>query len=82
MSTQGSASYTIVIGGVTAIIVGGMVLTLAFYPIATAFMDAAFWGAETTHGSRVVTYTAGIWTFWGAILLMSILSWVWIRTRQ
>lgn len=79
---QGSASFTIVIAGVVSLIVGAMLLTFVLYPVMNAFIGAPFWSAETTAGSRVLTYTRGLWTFWGAIILMSILSFVWVRTRQ
>ena len=82
MSRQGSASFVLVIGGMTAIVVGAIVLTFLFYPISNAFQGAAFWGAETAPGARVTTYVGGVWTFWGAIILISILSFIWIRTRQ
>jgi hypothetical protein len=82
-SRQGSASFTIVIGGLTALVTGAIVLTFIVYPIINAFMGAAFWGsAETTAGARVFTYTGGLWTFWGGVILIAILSWVWIQTRQ
>lgn len=82
MSRQGSASYTIVLGAMSALLVGAIVLTMLFYPIVTAFMDAAFFSAETTAGARVNTYVEGMWTFWGAIILIAILSFVWVKTRQ
>lgn len=83
MSTrQGSASFTIVIAGVAAIVVGGMLLTFVLYPIMNAFIGAPFWSAETAAGSRVLTYTKGLWTFWGAIMLIATLSFIWVRTRQ
>lgn len=82
MSAQGSASYTIVIGAIAAIIVGAIVLTMLFYPIVVALMGAAFWSSQTSQGALLTTYVGGIWRFWGAIVLMAILSFVWIRTRQ
>lgn len=82
MSRQGSASFTIVIGSLTAMIVGAIVLTMMFYPIINAFMDAAFWNTNSVAGNRVTTYTGGVWVFWGAIVMLAILSYVWIQTRQ
>lgn len=82
MSTQGSASYTIAIGSVAAIIVGGLVLTIVHYPIVNAFMGSAAWSAETADGARMLTFIGGLWEFWGAIILLAIVSFVWIRTRQ
>lgn len=79
---QGSASFTIVLAGVTALVTWGILLTFLMYPIVNAFLDAAFWNAETVAGSRILTYTRGVWTFWGAILLMALLSFIWVRTRQ
>ncbi|MFP4627210.1 MAG: hypothetical protein ACOCQY_02750 [Halorhabdus sp.] len=79
---QGSAAFTIVIGGVTAFVVGAFLLTFAVYPIATQFMDAAFWTASTPSQEFLTTYVGGIWKFWGAILLIAILSFVWVSTRR
>lgn len=81
-SQQGSASYTLVIGVMAALIVGAIVLTMMFYPIMDAFMDSAFFDSNTIAGDRVTTYVGGVWVFWGAILLIGMLSWVWVRTRQ
>lgn len=83
MSTrQGSASYTIVIGAIAALIVGALLLTLLFYPIFNAFTGAGFWSAETTAGARVIRFTEGLWEFWGAIILIAMLAFIWVRTRQ
>lgn len=82
MSRQGSASFTIVIGGLTMLMVGGILLTFLHYPVTNAFMDSAFWSSQTEHGARMTTFVGGIWIFWGAIILISILSFIWIRTRQ
>lgn len=80
--SQGSASFTIVLGAVTAVVVGGFLLTFVVYPVVNAFTGAAFWGASTTPGANLLTVVEGIWTFWGAIVLIAILSFVWVRTRQ
>lgn len=83
MSTrQGSASYTVVIAALAALLVGAIILTMLVYPIATAFLDAAFWSAETTHGATLLSVVGGLWKFSGAIMLIAILAFVWIRTRQ
>ena len=82
MSRQGSASYTIAIGAMTAIIIGAIVLTIFLYPIINAFRGSGLWNADTAAGNRLLTYTGGIWEFWGAIILIAILAYVWIRTRQ
>lgn len=79
---QGSASFTIVIAGVTAIIVGGMLLTFVLYPFMNAFVGSGLWNAETTAGLRVMRFTRGLWTFWGAIMLIAVLSYIWVETRQ
>lgn len=80
--SQGSASFTIVLGAVTSVLVGGLLLTFVVYPVVNSFTTAGFWGAETTPGANLLTVVQGIWTFWGAIVLIAILSFVWIRTRQ
>lgn len=83
MSTrQGSASYTIVIGALTGLFVGALMLTFVMFPLFNAFSEAPFFNAETADGAMVVTYTLGIWEFWGAIILIALLAWLWIRTRQ
>lgn len=79
---QGSASFTIVLGSMAALLVGGIMLTFFVYPIVNGFTNAAFWDASTVAGSRLLTVTSGLWTFWGAIILMAILSFVWVKTRQ
>lgn len=79
---QGSSSYTIVIGALGAVFVGGLILTLLVFPFFNSFTDAAFWSADTATGSRLVTLVAGLWEFWGGIVLIAILSFVWVRTRQ
>jgi len=81
-SRQGSASYTIVIGGLTALVVGAMVLTFMIYPIVNSFMDAAFWSLDTVPGNWITTFVGGIWIFWGAIVLIAITIYIWVRTRQ
>ncbi len=81
-SQQGSASYTIVIAGVLALIVGAITLTFAFYPMVNTFMDSAIWTADSAAGSRFLKYMGGIWMFWGAIILTAIIMFVWVRTRQ
>ncbi len=80
---QGSASFTIAIGAIAALIVGAIVLTFMFFPIISAFFDAAFWGSlETTPGVRLTTTIEGVWLVWPAVILVSILSFVWVSTRQ
>lgn len=82
-SRQGSASFTIVLGGLTALVVGAIMLTFVLFPIANAFMDASFWGtASTAPGQRLTTTIGGVWTFWPAILLIGLAIWVWVTTRQ
>lgn len=83
MSTrQGSASYTVVIAALASIFVGAIMLTMVLYPIVTAFMNSAIWSAETTHGAMLLSVVGGLWEFWGAIMLIALLAFVWIRTRQ
>ena len=83
MSTrQGSASYTIVIGGVTAVLVGALMLTFVLFPLYNSLSAAPFFEADTANGVMVVDYTLGMWRFWGGVLLLGLLSWVWVVTRQ
>jgi hypothetical protein len=79
---QGSASFVIVLGAVAMFLVGGFILTFVLYPIINTFTNAAFWTSETIAGARVTTNVAGMWEFWGAILLLALLSFVWVKTRQ
>jgi len=80
---QGSASFTVAIGAIAALVVGAIVLTFVHFPIISAFFDAAFWGsAETTQGVRLQTTIEGVWLVWPVVILISILSYVWITTRQ
>jgi len=80
---QGSASFTIVIGGIAVVLVGAMLLTFIVYPFVNAFTAAPFFsGAETTAGARVNTFVEGAFVFTGGIILLALLTWVWIRTRQ
>jgi len=81
-SRQGSASYTVVIGALTALLVGAMMLTFVVFPVYNAFTASGMWAAETTAGVRVLTYVGGIWQFWPAILLFALVSFIWVRTRQ
>lgn len=79
---RGSAAFVVVLGATTAILVGGFILTFVTYPVTNAFTDAAFWSASTTPGANLVAAVSGIWTFWGAPVLIAILAYVWINTRQ
>jgi hypothetical protein len=83
MSTrQGSASYVIVIGGVTAVAVGALMLTFVMYPLFNAFSGSPLFTAETAYGATLITYTLGLWEFWGGILLIALIAWIWVVTRQ
>jgi len=83
MSTrQGSASYTIVIGALAAVIIGAFVLTFALYPYYNAVTGSAIWSADTSAGAGLLLYVGGLWEFAGGIVAIAILTWLWIRTRQ
>jgi hypothetical protein len=80
---RGSAAFTIVLGGMTALVVGGMVITFVFHPVATALLNSPFFGMMTTSdGVRVTTYVEGAWIFTPGIILIAILSHIWVHTRQ
>lgn len=79
---QGSASFTIVIAGLAALVIGALLLTTMFYPIFNTFTDAAFWSSDSVAGSRVVTYTQGLWAMWGLVILIAITAFIWVETRQ
>lgn len=79
---QGSSSYTIVIAGVTAMLVGAIMLTFVIFPMVNGFRGSALWSAETTEGATLLTYVGGIWEFWGGVLLLGFLSYIWVSTRQ
>lgn len=83
MSTrQGSASYVIVIGVLMALIVGAFLLTFVVYPITNTFRGSALWSMDTTAGNRVLMAVGGVWEFWGAIILLALLAFVFVVTRQ
>lgn len=82
MSRQGSASFTIAIGSLTALVAGAMILTLFFYPVAGAMMDAAFWEADTAQGATLITYVDAALVFTGGIMLIALLAYIWVSTRQ
>jgi len=79
---QGSSAYTIVLAGLSAVIVGAVLLTFIVYPMTNAFTGSAMWSADTAAGARLLMSIGGIWEFWGGILLFSLLSFIWVRTRQ
>lgn len=79
---RGSAAFVVVLGAVTAIVVGAMLLTFVVYPMTNAFTAAAFWSASTTPGANLLAVVEGVWVFWGALILLAILAYVWINTRQ
>jgi hypothetical protein len=79
---QGSASFTIVIGGMAAVLVGAFMLTFVMYPYYNAVTGSAIWTADTSVGAGLLFYVGALWEFTGGIIIISILSWLWIRTRQ
>lgn len=79
---QGSASFTIVLGAVTTFLVGGFLLTFVVYPFHNFMTAAAFWEPKTAVAARVFGVVAGLWEFWGAIIMLVLLSFMWISTRQ
>ena len=79
---QGSASFTIVLGGLAAILVGAIVLTFFVYPMVNAFTGSAIWSLDTTAGANLLTVLEGVWTFAGGFMLIAILSFIWVKTRQ
>lgn len=79
---QGSAAWVITIAALMAFIVGAILLTFVVFPVTNGFTAASFWSAQTTDGARLLTYVEGFWIFWGGILLIALLSYVWVNTRQ
>jgi len=77
-----SAAFAIVITGMAALVVGAIVLTFVHFPIVTAIMDSALFNVETASGSRLTTWVKGAWVFLPAIMLIGLLSWIWVVTRQ
>lgn len=78
-----SAAFTVVIAALGALVMGGMLLSFVVYPIYNGLIaPAPLGGAETSAGSRVFDVTGGLFPFWGAILLIAILSFIWVRTRR
>lgn len=79
---QGSAAWVIAIAAFMALLVGAMLGTFVVFPLFNGFTDAAFWTATTTDGQRLLTYVEGLWQFSLAIILIAILSFVWVHSRQ
>lgn len=79
---QGSSSFTIVIGAMAALIIGALMLTFLFFPIFNGFTSSAFWSADTSDGARLLMFTKGLWEFWGGIILLALVAFIWVRTRQ
>jgi len=79
---QGSSSFTIVLGALAALIVGALILTFLVYPIFNSFTTAAFWSADTAGGARMLMIIEGLWRFWGGIVLIALVTFIWVRTRQ
>ena len=79
---QGSASFTIVLASLTAILVGAIMLSFVVYPIYNGFTASALFTADTAAGASFLEVVDGVWRFWGALILIAILSFVWINTRQ
>lgn len=79
---QGSASFTVVIASLTALLVGGFLLTYVVYPFHNFMTASALWEPQSAAATRVYGVVAGLWEFWGAIILLAILALVWVTTRQ
>lgn len=83
MSTrQGSSSFVLAIGVIAAVLSGAFALTFILFPLYNAFTGSTLWSAETSTGADLLSYVAGIWEFWGGIVAIAILIFVWVRTRQ
>ena len=79
---QGSAAWLIVIAAFMALIIGAMLATFIVFPLFNGFTDSAIWAAETTDGRRLLTYVSGLWQFSPAVILIAILAFVWVHSRQ
>lgn len=79
---QGSAAYVVVVVAITAILVGAFLLTYVVYPVHNFFTASAFWSPESVAAARVFGVVSGLWEFWGAVILIMILAFVWVQTRQ
>lgn len=79
---QGSSAYQIVIGGLTAIVIGAIVLTFFVYPLIGGFRGTGLLSFETAAGARVATFTDGMWVFVGGWIMIAIVLFIWIETRQ
>lgn len=79
---SGSAAYVVTIVGLLSVLVGAMSLTFILYPLHNSFVESAAWSAQTPEGERLLDAVAGIWEFWGGVMLIAILSYVWIATRR
>lgn len=79
---QGSTAFTLVLGGVMAIVVGAIVGTFLVYPIINGFTGTELFAFETTSGARVGTFVDGMWRFTLGFVMLGIIAFVWIETRQ
>ena len=83
MSTrQGSAAWSITMAGIVALVAGGIVLTFFFYPMIGGFLSSSLMSVETAPGARLTGWIEGVWTFMGGIMLIMLLSYIWVVTRQ
>jgi hypothetical protein len=79
---QGSSAWLIVIAGFMFLVFGAMLSTFIIFPLFNGFTGSAIWTATTTDGQRLLTYVSGLWQFAPAILLLALLAWVWVHSRQ
>jgi len=79
---QGSTAWVVVIAGFMFLIFGAILATFLLFPIHNGFVTSAFWTASTTDGQRLLTYVSGLWQFTPAIMLIALLAWVWVHSRQ
>lgn len=79
---QGSAAWVITIAAFMMLIVGALLTTFIVFPLYNGFTDSAIWAAETTDGQRLLTYVSGLWQFSPAVILIAILAFVWVHSRQ
>jgi len=79
---QGSAAWAITMAGVIALIAGAIVLTFFFQPLSAGFIESGLFDVQTSEGARLTGWIEGVWTFMGGILLIMMLSYIWVVTRQ
>lgn len=78
---RGSAAYVIAVVAIMSFIIGGLVYA-SLDPMMQAIFDSELWTSSTTHGKNALEWQKRIWLFAPTFVLVSIVTTIWIETRQ